>query len=44
MRGVYGSSVPGTLARMAVLFVLSLIGILLIGLGLLFVGLNGMGA
>ena len=43
MRGVYGTSVLGTLARMAVIFVGSLFGVTLISLGLLWVGLNGMG-
>ena len=43
MRGVYGTSIPGTLARMAFIFVGSLFGVTLISLGLLWVGLNGMG-
>ena len=43
MRGVYGTSVLGTLARMAFIFVGSLFGVTLISLGLLWVGLNGMG-
>ena len=44
MRGVYGTSVIGTLARMAFIFVGSVIIGGLIFLGLLLVGLNGMGA
>ena len=43
MRGVYGTSVLGTLARMFLIFVGSLFGVTLIVLGLLWVGLNGMG-
>jgi hypothetical protein len=43
MRGVYGTSVLGTLARMFVIFCGSLFGVTLISLGLLWVGLNGMG-
>ncbi len=43
LRGVYGTGVIGTLARMAFLFVGSaIIGVVLF-LGLLLVGLNGMG-
>jgi len=42
MRGVYGTSVLGTLARMFALFWLSFVGALLIFLGLLWVGLSGM--
>lgn len=41
MRGVYGTSVLGTLARMAFLFVGSAIGFSLLITGLLFVGLAG---
>ena len=44
MRGVYGTSVIGTLARMAFLFTGSVIIGAFIFLGLLLVGLNGMGA
>ncbi len=44
MRGVYATSVFGTLVRMALLFVGSAIGAMLIFLGLLWVGLSGMGA
>jgi hypothetical protein len=43
MRGVYGTSVIGTLLRMALLFMGSVIGGGLIFLGLLFVGLSSMG-
>jgi hypothetical protein len=42
MRGVYQTSVLGTLARMVLLFLLSFAGALLIFLGLIWVGLNGM--
>lgn len=42
MRGVYGSSVAGTLARMALLFILSCLGGMMIFLGLMWVGLSGM--
>jgi Protein of unknown function (DUF3667) len=42
MRGVYGSSVFGTLARMALLFVGSLIGFVLLMLGLVVVGLTSL--
>jgi hypothetical protein len=44
MRGVYATSVIGTLARMAFIFVGSVIIGGVIFLGLLLVGLNGMGA
>ena len=43
MRGVYATSVPGTLARMLFLFIGSAIGAGVIMLGLILVGLNGMG-
>ncbi len=43
MRGVYGTGVFGTLVRMTFLFIGSAIGAMLIFLGLLWVGLNGMG-
>ena len=43
MRGVYGTSVLGTLARMAFIFWGSIVGVTLISLGLIWVGLNGMG-
>jgi len=43
MRGVYSTSVIGTLLRMALLFMGSVIGGGLIFLGLLFVGLSSMG-
>jgi hypothetical protein len=43
MRGVYRTSVVGTLARMLLLAVGSLIGATLIVLGLILMGLNGMG-
>jgi hypothetical protein len=43
-RGVYGTSVLGALARMALLFMGSVIGAVILILGLLLVGLNGMGA
>jgi len=42
LRGVYRTSVFGTLARMAFLFVASLIGVVLIMLGLVAVGLSAM--
>jgi hypothetical protein len=42
MRGVYGRSVIGTLARMSVLFVGSLIGFGLLMLALVFIGLSAM--
>ncbi len=42
MRGVYETSILGTLGRMFLLFVLSFIGAQLIFLGLLWVGLSGM--
>jgi hypothetical protein len=42
MRGVYGTSILGTLLRMFLLFVGALAGVCLIILGLLWVGLNGM--
>jgi hypothetical protein len=42
MRGVYGTSIVGTLARMTLLFIGSAIGAILIVLGLLWVGLSGM--
>lgn len=44
MRGVYRTSVVGTLARMAFLFVLSALGGVFILTGLIAVGLFGMGA
>ncbi|MGH7024626.1 MAG: DUF3667 domain-containing protein [Caulobacteraceae bacterium] len=44
MRGVYRTSVIGTLARMALLAVGSAIGALLIFLGLILTGLSGMGS
>jgi hypothetical protein len=44
MRGVYRTSVFGSLVRMALLFVGSAIGVGLIVTGLLAVGLNGMGS
>ena len=44
MRGVYRTSVFGTLVRMALLFVGSLVGAGLIITGLVAVGLNGMGS
>jgi hypothetical protein len=43
MRGVYRTSVPGTLARMALLFVGTAIAALALMLGLVAVGLAGMG-
>ncbi len=43
MRGVYGSSIPGTLLRMLLLGFGSLFGFVLLMLGLLWVGLNAMG-
>jgi len=43
MRGVYSTSVAGTLLRMVLLFIGSAIGAGLIMLGLILVGLNGMG-
>ena len=43
LRGVYRTSVFGTLARMAFLFAGSLVGVVLIILGLVAVGLNAMG-
>ena len=43
MRGVYGTSVLGTLLRMFLLFVGSSVGVGLIIVGLLWVGLSGMG-
>lgn len=42
MRGVYQTSVLGTLARMALLFVFSSLGYALLMLGLVVVGLSGM--
>ena len=42
MRGVYRTSIFGALARMAFLFVGSLIGVVLIILGLVAVGLSAM--
>jgi hypothetical protein len=42
MRGVYGTSVLGTLARMVLLAMGSFLGGLMIFLGLLWVGLSGM--
>ncbi len=44
MRGVYQRSMFGTLARMAVLFVGSLIGFVVLMLALVFIGLNAMGS
>ncbi|MDP9103197.1 MAG: DUF3667 domain-containing protein [Pseudomonadota bacterium] len=44
MRGVYGTGIFGTLVRMALLFIGSAIGAMLIFLGLLWVGLSGMGS
>lgn len=44
MRGVYGTSILGTLVRMTLLAIGSSLGGLLIFLGLLWVGLSGMGA
>jgi hypothetical protein len=44
MRGVYETSVFGTLLRMTLLFIASATGVGLIFVGLLWVGLNGMGA
>ena len=44
MRGVYGTSVPGTLARMTLLFIGSSIGLAIIMTGLVAVGLSGMGS
>lgn len=44
MRGVYGTSILGTLARMFLLFLGSSFGVGLIIIGLLWVGLSGMGA
>ena len=44
MRGVYSTSIPGTLLRMALLFLGSAVGVGFIILGLFVVGLNGMGA
>jgi hypothetical protein len=44
MRGVYQTSVFGTLIRMFLLFVASATGVGFILFGLLWVGLNGMGA
>lgn len=43
MRGVYGTGAFGTLARMATLFVLSLVGFGLLGLGLVIVGIASLG-
>ena len=43
MRGVYGTSILGTLLRMFLLFWASLFGGVLIILGLMWVGLSGMG-
>ena len=43
MRGVYRSSVPGTLIRMALLFVGSSVAVAVLAVGLIAVGLNGMG-
>jgi hypothetical protein len=43
MRGVYRTSVFGTLFRMAVLFLGSAIAALVLTVGLIAVGLNGMG-
>jgi hypothetical protein len=42
MRGVYGTSIIGTLARMTLLFAGTLVGVGLIIVGLLWVGLSGM--
>jgi hypothetical protein len=43
MRGVYATSIIGTLARMLFLFIGTVIGGSMIFLGLLAVGLSGMG-
>jgi len=43
MRGVYKTSIIGTLLRMLLLAVGSLFGAILIVLGLVLMGLNGMG-
>ncbi len=43
MRGVYGSSIAGTLARMAVLAAGSAVGFTLLMMLLVLIGLNGMG-
>ncbi len=43
MRGVYGTSVVGTLIRMFVLFLMSLIGFAFIMVGLVWVALSGLG-
>jgi hypothetical protein len=43
MRGVYRTSIAGTLFRMLLLFLGSLVGAILILIGLLWVGLSGMG-
>lgn len=44
MRGVYGTSIPGTLIRMALLFIGSLIGFAALMVGLVMVALSAMGA
>jgi hypothetical protein len=44
MRGVYGTSILGTLIRMTLLFIGSATGAGLIIVGLIWVGLNGMGS
>lgn len=43
MRGVYGSSIPGTLARMSVLFIGSLVAFCALMVALTFIALNAMG-
>ena len=42
MRGAYGTSILGTLLRMFLLFNASLVGAVLIIMGLVWVGLSGM--
>jgi hypothetical protein len=42
MRGVYRTSIAGTLARMFLLSIVSLVAVVLLALGLVAVGLNGM--
>jgi hypothetical protein len=44
MRGTYGTSVPGTLLRMTLLFIGTMIAVLFLFLGLLWVGLAAMQA
>ncbi len=43
MRKVYGTGVPGTLLRMALLFIASWIGVMILMAMLLLIGLNAMG-